>query len=254
MTSVQVANAGQLRNVEVLETETGGNIAGVAEPKVMWVSCSPESKKEQPSHPNVFADGLSQMSRRRLEASDNYAAGCPGALNLADNLSSSIMKEVREVDKESECKICPNYWISHDPIDSLKANECNEFEISLNNALPSSGLCAALTRARARALGKNVDKKSAHETPMSKPSERAKRLQRRHENPGSHRHKTDGIEPEQIAIPVEVEEHDLFEGVQSPELGDLPLPPPGRIRQNENLLQEEDELLGAQVHSPPLLV
>jgi hypothetical protein len=154
MTSVQVANAGQLRNVEVLETETGGNIAGVAEQKVMWVSCSPESKREQPSHSNVFADGLSQMSRRRLEASDNYAAGCPGELNLTDNLSSSIMKEVRKVDEEGECEICPNYWMSHDPIDSLKANECSVFKISLNNALPSSGLCAALTCARAPALGR----------------------------------------------------------------------------------------------------
>jgi hypothetical protein len=85
---------------------------------------------------------------------------------------------------------------------------------------------------------------------MSKLSERAKRLQRRHENPGSHRHKTDGVEPEKIAIPVEVEEHDLFEGVRSPELGDLPLPPPGRIRQAEELLQKEDELLGDQVSSP----
>jgi hypothetical protein len=47
MTTVQVANADQLHNVQILETEAGNSIAGVTEPKVMWVSCNPESKQEQ---------------------------------------------------------------------------------------------------------------------------------------------------------------------------------------------------------------
>jgi hypothetical protein len=121
--------------------------------------------------------------------------------------------------------------------------------VSLHEALPASGLCAALTRAKARALGKGVDKKSAQGTPMPKLSERAKRLQRWHENPGSHRHKTDGAEPVEIEVPVEAEEVDLFQGISSPDLGELLLPPAGRIEQTKDMLQKEDELLEDQKSS-----
>jgi hypothetical protein len=57
------------------------------------------------------------LSLRQLEASDNYAGGCPGELNLVHNLGCSIMKEVEEVENEDECKICPEYWVFHDPLD-----------------------------------------------------------------------------------------------------------------------------------------
>ena len=95
----------------------------------MWLSCDPEFKRQQPLQPHVFDYGFSQMSRRWLEASDNYAPGCPGEMNLADILRSSLMEEVEKKEEESECEVCPEFCLSHDPEEELEDKDCKELMV-----------------------------------------------------------------------------------------------------------------------------